>query len=88
MIAHLKESLDCYRGKRYMVLIWDNASWHNRQKVQNWGDTHNASTLERRSAREGTIFGRSCVIALIGECTISCEQWRPSMRPDDDADRA
>lgn len=46
-IAHLLQLLERYRGKRYLVLIWDNASWHKSRKVQNWVDTHNASAREQ-----------------------------------------
>ena len=36
------------RGKRVLVLIWDNASWHTSQKVRQWIREHN-----RRVKREG-----------------------------------
>jgi hypothetical protein len=36
------------QGKRVLVLIWDNASWHTSQRVRQWIRDHN-----RRVKREG-----------------------------------
>ena len=36
------------QGKRALVLIWDNASWHTSQRVRQWIQAHN-----RRVKREG-----------------------------------
>ena len=33
-IVHLTQLVANYRGKRYLVIIWDNASWHTSQKVR------------------------------------------------------
>jgi len=38
-------------GKRVLVLIWDNASWHISREVRNWIRTHNQEVLDGR--REG-----------------------------------
>jgi len=46
-VAHLRQLLDCYRGKRYLVLIWDNASWHKSRAVQMWIADHNTSAVQR-----------------------------------------
>ncbi|HXG92015.1 MAG TPA: transposase [Blastocatellia bacterium] len=37
-------------GKRVLVLIWDNASWHKSQKVRSWIKQHN-----KRVKREGGV---------------------------------
>lgn len=47
-IAHLTALLECYRDKRYLVLIWDNASWHKSQKVTKWIAGHNATSRQRK----------------------------------------
>jgi len=46
-IAHLAGLLACYRGKRYLVLIWDNASWHNSRTVETWVAQHNVTAVQR-----------------------------------------
>ena len=38
-------------GKRVLVLIWDNASWHISREVMNWIRAHNRQALANR--REG-----------------------------------
>lgn len=47
-IAHLEQLLECYRDKRYVVLIWDNASWHKSRRVEGWIADHNATSREQR----------------------------------------
>lgn len=40
-IAHLAQLVACYHKKRYLVVIWDNASWHTSQKIRHWLAAHN-----------------------------------------------
>ena len=40
-LAHLTQLVANYRGKRYLVIIWDNASWHTSQKVRCWLAAYN-----------------------------------------------
>lgn len=35
-------------GKRALVLIWDNASWHNSQAVHDWITAHNRQVKQTR----------------------------------------
>jgi len=42
-------------GKRVLVLIWDNASWHISREVRNWIRGHNLKVLsDRRAGKPGT----------------------------------
>jgi transposase len=36
-----------YHGKAYVVLIWDNASWHKSEAVQSWIASHNATRKQQ-----------------------------------------
>ena len=40
--------LECHQDKCYVVLIWDNASWHNSRQVEGWIAGYNATARERR----------------------------------------
>lgn len=41
-------------GKRVLVLIWDNASWHISREVRNWIRAHNQQVLAgRRTGKSG-----------------------------------
>jgi len=41
-------------GKRVLVLIWDNASWHRSREVLSWIRQHNREVLcGRREGKEG-----------------------------------
>jgi DDE superfamily endonuclease len=35
-------------GKRALLLVWDNASWHKSQAVQRWLQAHNRQVKQRR----------------------------------------
>jgi hypothetical protein len=39
------------RGKRALVLIWDNASWHVSQAVQEWINAHNRTANHEGGCR-------------------------------------
>ena len=35
-----------YADKRYVVVVWDNASWHQAHAVEDWVQEHNATAAE------------------------------------------
>lgn len=39
------------RGKRALLLIWDNASWHKSHQVRDWIDTHNRKVKDSGGGR-------------------------------------
>ncbi len=39
------------RGKKVLVLVWDNASWHISHEVRDWIDKHNREV--KKGAKEG-----------------------------------
>ncbi len=45
--AYLEWVCECLasEGKRVLVLIWDNASWHISREVRNWIRAHNQQAL-------------------------------------------
>jgi transposase len=46
-------------GKRALLLIWDNASWHVSQRVRNWIKTHN-----RQAKRDGGVRIVTCFLPV------------------------
>jgi transposase len=44
-------------GKRALLLVWDNASWHNSKRVRSWIKSHN-----RRAKREGGVRIVACYL--------------------------
>ena len=50
-LAHLAELGKCYRGKRYLVISWDNASWHTSRKVRDWLGEYNRKAGTKRLPR-------------------------------------
>jgi len=48
---HLAQLAACYQGKRYLVIIWDNARWHTSRKVQQWLAEHNQQAAEHEVPR-------------------------------------
>ena len=44
-------------GKRALLLVWDNASWHNSRRVRAWIAAHN-----RRAKREGGVRIVACYL--------------------------
>ncbi len=37
-----------YAGRKYVAVVWDNASWHKAVHVQRWLDDHNATAVEKQ----------------------------------------
>jgi hypothetical protein len=46
-------------GKRALLLIWDNASWHVSQRVRTWIKTHN-----RQAKRDGGVRIVACLLPV------------------------
>ena len=54
--AYLEWVCECMveEGKRVLVVIWDNASWHQSREVMNWIRAHNKKVLaDRRAGKAG-----------------------------------
>ena len=37
-----------YAAKKYLAVVWDNASWHKAAHVQQWLEHHNATAVPRQ----------------------------------------
>lgn len=44
-------------GKRALLLVWDNASWHNSKRVRAWIEAHN-----RQAKRDGGVRIVACYL--------------------------
>lgn len=63
-------------GKQVLVLVWDNASWHNSQMVRQWIHSHNAKVN-----REGGVRILKCFLPIKSPWLNSIEpQWRHGKR--------
>lgn len=63
-------------GKQVLVLVWDNASWHNSQMVRQWIHSHNAKVK-----REGGVRILKCFLPIKSPWLNSIEpQWRHGKR--------
>ena len=45
-----------YAGRKYVAVVWDNASWHTAVHVQRWVDEHNASAVEKQRPKVFVFF--------------------------------
>lgn len=49
--AFLRQLVTVYADKRAVIVIWDNASWHKSQMVNNWRHAHNLQAKRRGGCR-------------------------------------
>ena len=50
-IAFLQRLALVYRDKKAVIIIWDNASWHKSQMVNDWRRTHNLEVKQNGGCR-------------------------------------
>ena len=45
-----------YAGRKYVAVVWDNASWHKAVHVQRWIQDHNATAVQKQRPKVFVFF--------------------------------